>query len=260
MMTSSRLSAFIAALCLLFAGSSSRAAIFTLDMPELLGTFTHGQAPLTTQIDFGTTFNPLWGMKIEITATGTPGRDDFFPDPIPAELLVSGMGIDGGHQLGPTTLGPYGSTPTADDVSGAWVYTMIFPLPSYPGIWTVTLDTPPDGKGVLLPATIEVLSATITANYGVPVFCSWPVPGDTDCNGRVGLADLNIVLTNWDKQVPPGEFRFGDFSGDGLVALEDLSMVLNNWDYPYASSAPLPEPGTLALLGVLCLLPIRRRC
>ncbi|MEZ6193897.1 MAG: PEP-CTERM sorting domain-containing protein [Phycisphaerales bacterium] len=76
--------------------------------------------------------------------------------------------------------------------------------------------------------------------------------GDLDGNGFVGIADLNIVLGNWNQNVTAGDPMVGDPSGDGFVGIEDLNQVLGNWNAgtPPTDGAPVPEPATLSLLGL----------
>ena len=76
--------------------------------------------------------------------------------------------------------------------------------------------------------------------------------GDLDGDGFVGISDLNIVLGNWNQNVPPGD-PLADPSGDGFVGIDDLNTVLGNWNAgtpPVEISGGIPEPGTLIILGV----------
>ena len=89
------------------------------------------------------------------------------------------------------------------------------------------------------------------------------LPGDLDADGFVGISDLNIVLGNWNQDVPPGD-PLADPSGDHFVGIEDLNTVLGNWNAgtpPGEVSGAVPEPGALALLlpGAVGLLMGRRR-
>jgi hypothetical protein len=88
--------------------------------------------------------------------------------------------------------------------------------------------------------------------------------GDLDCDGFVGITDLNIVLGNWNQNVPSGNKGLGDPSADGFVGIEDLNVVLGNWNAGTPPvSAAVPEPGALGLLaagaGALALGRGRRR-
>ena len=84
--------------------------------------------------------------------------------------------------------------------------------------------------------------------------------GDLDGDGFVGINDLNIVLANWNQNVPPGN-PLADPSGDGFVGIDDLNTVLSNWNAgtPPNNSANIPEPGTLSVWLVSALLTTRRR-
>lgn len=85
--------------------------------------------------------------------------------------------------------------------------------------------------------------------------------GDLDGDGFVGIADLNIVLGNWNQNVVPvGDPLQGDPTGDGFVGIADLNTVLGNWN---AGTPPIPsavpEPASLALLGLGALACSRHR-
>ncbi len=68
--------------------------------------------------------------------------------------------------------------------------------------------------------------------------------GDLDGDGFVGITDLNIVLGNWNLNLPPAD-PLADPSGDAFVGIEDLNVVLGNWN----AGTP-PPPGTQATLSV----------
>ena len=84
--------------------------------------------------------------------------------------------------------------------------------------------------------------------------------GDLDGDGFVGINDLNIVLANWNQNVPPGN-PLADPSGDGFVGIDDLNEVLGNWNagVPPTAEANIPEPTTLALTGLGLAAVLRRR-
>lgn len=80
---------------------------------------------------------------------------------------------------------------------------------------------------------------------------------DANLDGFVGIDDLNIVLSNWNQQVPKGDFTQGDLAGigDGFVGIDDLNIVLTLWNLgtpPSADalSAAIPEPGSASVLLV----------
>ena len=93
------------------------------------------------------------------------------------------------------------------------------------------------------------------------VFTTATLPGDLDGDGFVGINDLNIVLGNWNQNVPPAN-PLADPSGDGFVGIDDLNAVLGNWNAgaPPTSHANIPEPGVALILAVGALgLAGRRR-
>ncbi|MEZ6189809.1 MAG: hypothetical protein R3C45_00785 [Phycisphaerales bacterium] len=77
--------------------------------------------------------------------------------------------------------------------------------------------------------------------------------GDLNFDGFVGIADLNIVLGNWNQGVDAGVWGLGDPTGDGFVGIADLNTVLGNWNVgtPPSDSANIPEPGSSTLLSIL---------
>ena len=84
--------------------------------------------------------------------------------------------------------------------------------------------------------------------------------GDLDLDGFVGINDLNIVLGNWNQNIPPGD-PSADPSGDGFVGIDDLGKVLSNWNAgtpPVASGSPIPEPAAMALISLCSIVLIQR--
>jgi hypothetical protein len=86
------------------------------------------------------------------------------------------------------------------------------------------------------------------------------ITGDLNSDGFVGIEDLNIVLSHWNQTVTEGYLFSGDPTGDGFVGIADLNIVLGNWNVGTPPAGNLvPEPATLALVTVACLVTLRRR-
>jgi hypothetical protein len=77
-------------------------------------------------------------------------------------------------------------------------------------------------------------------------------PGDANRDGIVNIADLSIVLTNFDKTGMT--WSQGDFDGSGTVDIADLGNLLTNFDKTLSSAAsglsPIPEPSSFVLAGI----------
>jgi glucosylceramidase len=82
--------------------------------------------------------------------------------------------------------------------------------------------------------------------------------GDLDGDGFIGISDLNLVLGEWNRAVPPGN-PLADPTGDGFVGIEDLNLVLGNWNdgTPPGGGATIPEPAGVAIAALF--LPVLAR-
>ena len=64
--------------------------------------------------------------------------------------------------------------------------------------------------------------------------------------------DLSLLLANWGEDT---DWAHGEFTETPPINDDDLSLLLANW----GDSVAIPEPATLALLGVGAAVLIRRR-
>lgn len=242
-----RRSAFSAVLCLFLVGANARAELITIDLPELTGTFTHGQAPFSATVDFGEVEGEMDYLSIVITGTGTSGYSDVEGE-LPAEVVVSAVIEASGYEfIRPTVLGPFGETPTTLEAVDAILYGDLDSGGSTGGSRQVivTLDTNDIYSGIITAPAVEISSVTVTAGFTTAPDCGW-----IGCEGFVGIEDLNRVLSRWNETVTPGDWLSGDISGDGFVGIEDLNIVLSHWNAGTPPAAVMPEPAAFVLLGL----------
>jgi hypothetical protein len=111
-------------------------------------------------------------------------------------------------------------------------------------------STMTDASGLPQPFTVLNVPFVITG-----------LAGDLNLDGFVGIADLNLVLGNWNASTGVFSPPAGDSTGDGFVGIEDLNWVLGNWNNgtPPGGGAAVPEPAGVALLGVMGLWGMCRR-
>jgi len=205
-----------------------------IEIPELTGTFTHGQTPISATVNFGQGFQYPPDLFLDITGTGTPGHR-LTQAAFPAELLVSVHHDILGEMIPPTVIGPYGEIPNTfgaslntgiltgdlDAESGGGGGAIVLFLP----VFEVVIESNPAYIAVSTASTVDITNVSLSL-FQPPYHCG----GDLDCDGFVGIDDLNVVLSHWNAFVTPGDVFAGDLSGDGFVGIADLNEVLGDWN------------------------------
>ena len=83
------------------------------------------------------------------------------------------------------------------------------------------------------------------------------VPGNANLDSLVGIADLSALADNYGR-TQDVDWMDGDFNFDGIVGIADLVALAEHYG-EYNGGRTVPEPATLAVLGVGAIALIRRR-
>ncbi len=153
-------------------------------------------------------------------------------------LTSAGLNIEHGAAvldftglIDPPTLDPIANTLMQQARANGWVIDGTHPVGS-----TTAAANP----------LIDALGWTDTVVGGRTVLTvMYTLCGDANLDGVVNGADLNVVLSNYNKT---GMYwSQGDFNYDGTVNGADLNKVLSNYNQSVSVGAAVPEPSTLLL-------------
>jgi len=115
-----------------------------------------------------------------------------------------------------------GGTGGGDYAAGEVVSIEAGPAPEGMQFWRWVGDT----EGI---ADCQAQSTTLTMPDGdTEVTADYTFRGDRNRDGVVGQIDLDMVLGDWGRNVPPADAR-ADVNGDGFVGQADLDAVLDDW-------------------------------
>jgi len=126
--------------------------------------------------------------------------------------------------------------------------------------YTATLTTPVSFTQSIDPDVDTTVDITATGTLLATDTFSRELymPGDITGDDFVGGEDLDVLFANWGQTVASAGFG-GDLSGDGVVGEADLAFLLASWSDGSPPAGLVPEPGSLALLGLCSLGLLRRR-
>ena len=93
-------------------------------------------------------------------------------------------------------------------------------------------------------------SAHIYGSGAVDIYIE-TFPADLNDDGFVGPADLDVVLGQWGNSGVDITDPRADINADDFVGQGDLDHILADWGR--GTSAPVPEPATLSLMGMASL-------
>jgi probable HAF family extracellular repeat protein len=193
-------------------------------------------------VGYGT--NPNDSNHLDAVRYDATGGTTLLPAPAGTWITTRAMAINnGGDVVG------WASTTNSPETAILWKGGQAHDLntlyaSSIPAGWILQAATAINTGGAIAGYGLDAAGETHAFLLAAPL-----LPGDADGNGVVDIADLSIILTNFDKSGMG--WSQGDFDGNGAVDIADLSNLLTNFDKTAAAGAGLqavPEPGALALL------------
>jgi hypothetical protein len=81
--------------------------------------------------------------------------------------------------------------------------------------------------------------------------------GDSNLDKTVDVIDLGFLATNYGTSGKA--WQTGDYNGDGVVDVVDLGLLATNYGAGVSAADLVPEPATMALIGLGMALVVRRR-
>lgn len=216
-----------------FTAGTLSTSTFDGDLLNQGGTLAPGQSPGTTTINGGYTQQTAGTLAIEIGGT-TQGTQFDFVDVNGLASLAGTLDVVLTDAFDPSN-GDRFDILDWDTLAG-------------------TFDS------VVLPGLSGGLSWDLSDLYLTGELAVALLLGDYSGDGFVGAADLDVLLANWGDIVTPGDLTLGDGSGDGAIGNADLQLVLDHWGSGTLPDTNIPEPGSLAVMGLVGLMIRRRRC
>jgi hypothetical protein len=134
-------------------------------------------------------------------------------------------------------------------MDGTLVNLLIDTTDVLPGPYSLNLSDTPGG-----PTTFVGLAEGKDITVNIVDGWLFVSPGDTDKDFDVDFTDFNSLANNYTGTLPPGtggkDWSQGDFDMDGDVDFSDFGKLANNYTGKGQDLGIVPEPGSLALLGI----------
>ena len=208
------------------------------DLTNQSGTLAPGESPGTTNITGTYTQQAGASITIEVVSATTP---------------VPGTDADFVNISGVTTLaGSLDVIPLPDPGGFSAPLGTLYQIMAFPDRGGSNFDTTTGtvvNNALALAPLINDTNVTLRAS----------VPGDTNFDDTVSVADLSTFALNFNTAPGVGSFHLGDFNGDGAVTVADLSLLALNFGFglpPGGSATPLSVQDAATIAGIdLALIP-----
>ncbi len=164
-------------------------------------------------------FFGAWGVP-DVSADEFTSTNFKLLDPIFQSGLGERLSSDSFRLIGSVSQIAIGTSTSASfEVRGGFLY---FPAPAAPTPSPTPTPTPASAQGGVLESLLKAFGVRPPPR-AIAALCAPPT--DLDCDGKIGLSDLSILLYSVGRGFP----NIADFNKDRVVDMEDLSILFTSW-------------------------------